>query len=181
MPPPPGPPAAPAAPLILTAALPEALAAAIARARAVLDPGRAARTPPHLTLFRHLPGPMLPALLADIRALVADGPAPGFTLERPRAQGGQLLARARSPRLDDLRAELADRWHGLLAPGDRVPPRLHVTLGRAGGSGAGGGVPTPALPPGPHRVGALLMWAHRGDALRDEPVWTALVAVPFRR
>jgi len=179
-PPPPGAPAAPAAPLILTAALPPALSAALARARATLDPARAARTPPHLALFRHLPGPMLPALLADIRALVADGPAPDFTLELARVRSRALMARARSPRLDELRAALAGRWHGLLAPGDIAPPPLHVTLaGRASAQ-------RPELPPapllsGPHRVPALLLWAHRGGGERDEPVWTPLVAIPFRQ
>lgn len=140
-------PVALAAPLVLTAALPPSLDRWLAEARARLDPGRAARTPPHLALFRHLPGPL-------------------------------LMARVRSDGLDGLRAALGERWHGLLAPGDSAPAPLHVTL--AGGRGAAG--PASAAPPGPHRVAALLLWAHRGAAGQsDEPVWTPLVAVPFRR
>lgn len=171
-------PVALAAPLVLTAALPPSLDRWLAEARARLDPGRAARTPPHLALFRHLPGPLLPALLADIRALVADTTAPALRLDPPRAARGALMARVRSDGLDGLRAALGGRWHGLLAPGDSAPAPLHVTL--AGGRGAAG--PASAAPPGPHRVAALLLWAHRGAAGQsDEPVWTALVAVPFRR
>jgi hypothetical protein len=172
-----GPPGPIPAPLLLTAALPPALAAVLAEARRTLDPARAARTPPHLTLFRHLPGPELLALLADIRAMVRGQPAPAFRLDPPRATRGAAMARVRSDALDALRAALAERWHGLLAPGDVAPPLLHVTLGRGRPEGA----PLPALPAGPHRVPALLLWAHGGEGQRDEPRWTPLVAIPFRR
>jgi hypothetical protein len=166
-----------AAPLLLTVALPPALQAAADAQRRALDPARAARTPAHLTLFRHLPGPGLAALAADCRALAAD--APGFTVGPAARVGEALHARVMSPALEALRDELARRWHGLLLPGDAAPPRLHISL--AGRHAAGAPLPLP-LPAGPHRAGGLLLWAlHGAGSGRGEAFWSPLVAVAFRR
>lgn len=171
-----------ATPLLLTVALPPALQGAAEALRGRLDPARAARTPAHLTLFRHLPGREAPALLADCRAL-ADL-APGFHVAPPRRVDGALHAPVSSPALDLLRAELAARWHGLLLPADQAPPRLHLTLASSFPKTA---LLPPPLPAGPHRAPGLLLWRHLGAlsprdrTTRGEAFWSPLVAVAFRR
>jgi hypothetical protein len=166
-----------AVPLVLTVALPAQVQRAADALRQRLDPERAARTPAHLTLFRHLPGREAPALLADCRAL-ADR-APHFTLGPARRVEGALHAPVSSEALSQLRAELAERWHGLLMPGDAAPPRLHLTL--AGRQPRDAPLPPP-LPAGPHRAGGLLLWRYRGPARPSgEAFWSPLVAVAFRR
>lgn len=81
------------------------------------------------------------------------------------------MAPLHSPDADLLREELAGRWHGLLAPGDIAPPRLHLSLGR------GGRTEPPPPPPaeGPHISPALLLWQY------GKTVWTPLVTFAFRR
>ncbi len=125
-----GPGHGPAAPLILTLDLPPTLAEPLAAARLALDPARAARTPLHCSLFRHLPGPSAEQLMRDLRAIAADTPAPRVAPGPPRFASGHLLVPLRAPDADALRARLADCWHGLLVPPDAAPPRLHVTLAR---------------------------------------------------
>jgi hypothetical protein len=158
---------APAAPLILTAALPSALQTAADALRASLQPEAARHAPAHLTLFRHLPGPRADELLRDIRSVVAQMEGPRVTLQPPRRWDGLWASPVDSPELDDARAELAERWHGLLAPGDIAPPRLHISLGKSAD-------PPPALAAATFRVPGLLLWQY------GEACWSALVACRFR-
>lgn len=81
------------------------------------------------------------------------------------------MAPVLSPQTDDLRADFAERWHGLLAPGDIADPRLHLSLARGRRSDS---VPPP-LPAGPHIAPALLLWQY------GKAAWTPLVAFAFRR
>jgi hypothetical protein len=167
-----------ASPVILTVALPDALQQQACAVRAHRSPDAAGRAPAHISLFRHLPGLHRDALVTDIRALVGSQPAPRLPFDLPVRWGGLWVARARCPELDRLRAELADRWHGLLAPGDLAPPRLHISLGA-------GRQPPPPLPIGPWRARGLLLWAHAGPAAgqgneHDGAFWTPLVACAFR-
>lgn len=169
---------APPAALILTAALPPALQGQACAARRLLAPEAARRSPAHVTLFRHLPGLQQGSLLNDMRTL-ANAAAPELRLDPPVRWEKLWVARVRSPALDDLRAELAHRWHGLLAPGDLAPPRLHLSLGP-------GTQPPLPLPPGPWRVPGLLLWQHSRPSSapageRDGAFWTPLVACAFRR
>lgn len=148
------------------------------------------RAPAHLGLFRHLPGLEQPALGRTLRA-VADRPAPAFTVGAPASWNGRWVAPIVAPGLDDLRAELVERWHGLLTPADRAPVRLHISLGK-------GRDAPPALPAGPWRARGLLLWRHAASAAergrpdlaaergrptsaaeRGGPFWTPLVAVGF--
>lgn len=161
------------APLILTAALPAALQQAADAVRNRLQPAAARHAPAHLTLFRHLPGGGAAELLRDVRTLAADAPAPLVhlgPLQRWEGLRGDMLwvAPAASPALDRLREGLAQRWHGLLVPGDAAPPRFHISLGK-------GAVPPPSLPEGPWRLSVLLLWQY------GETCWTPLVACRFRR
>jgi hypothetical protein len=165
-------------------ALPDALQRQADAVRGAHAPEAAARAPAHLALFRHLPGPELGALVSTVRHALA-APAPMFRLQPPRAWDRRWVAPVEAPALDALRAELAERWHGLLAPGDHAPPRLHISLS------TGRSAP-PALPEGPWRARGLLLWQHGGPALAAErggrrsaaerggPFWTPLVALAFR-
>lgn len=164
-------PTATAAPLILTVALPDALQRAADAVRGSHAPEAAARTPAHLTLFRHLPGLELPALVSTMRQAVA-GAVPTFRVQPPQAWNGRWVAPVEGSGLDALRTELAERWHGLLAPGDHGAARLHISLS------TGRSAP-PALPEGPWRARGLLVWAHQPDE-RGGPFWTPLVALAFR-
>jgi hypothetical protein len=184
-----------AAPLILTVALPDALQRQADAIRGHSRPEAAARAPAHLTLFRHLPGLQQPALVQTLRSLVV-GPPPGLRVLPPVRWGDRWVAPVRAPDLDRLRAELADHWHGLLAPGDHAPPRLHISLSQ-------GRAAPPPLPEGPWPARGLLLWRHeatdtrrrperegppfaaeRGRPLlaaeRGGPFWSPLVAVAFR-
>lgn len=160
-----------AAPLILTLALPPALQR-VADAQRNLHAAEAARhAPAHISLFRHLPGPSFPQLANDLAAIVRHGAAPSFNVRSPVWREGMWMAPLSSPASDFLRADLAERWHGLLAPGDIASPRLHLSLLRGGRSEA----PPPALPQGPHISPALLLWQY------GKAVWSPLVAFAFRR
>jgi hypothetical protein len=179
--------------LILTVALPDALQRQACALRRQLAPEAARRAPAHVSLFRHLPGLQQDSLVGDIRTVAASAAPelqPEFQLEPPVRWGGLWVARMRSAGLDALRADLADRWHGLLSPGDLAPPRLHLSLGP-------GTQPPPPLPGGPWRAPGLLLWQHsgpiggpagaggRGKPMgqdeRDGAFWTPLVACAFRR
>lgn len=173
-----------AAALILTVALPDALQRQAGLIRSAHLPEAAIRAPAHLTLFRHLPGLEQPALARTLRA-VAGGRAPAFKVEPPARWDGRWVAPVRSPALDALRAELADRWHGLLTPPDLAIARLHISLAK-------GRQAPPALPPGPWQARGLLLWRHDATvasaaerefpvstAERGGPFWTPLVAVGF--
>ena len=157
-----------APPLILTLALPPALQ----RAADSLRPREAAlHAPAHITLFRHLPGPSFAHLSHDLAALARSTPAPSFNVRSPLWREGMWMAPLYSPDADLLREELAGRWHGLLAPGDIAPPRLHLSLGRGGRTEP----PPPAPAEGPHISPALLLWQY------GKTVWTPLVTFAFRR
>jgi hypothetical protein len=174
--------------LILTVALPDALQRQACAFRRQLAPEAARRAPAHVSLFRHLPGLQQDSLVGDMRTVAAT-PAPLLRLEPPVRWGGLWVARLRSAGLDSLRADLADRWHGLLSPGDLAPPRLHLSLGP-------GTQPPPPLLEGPWRAPGLLLWQHSGPVGeaasaggqgkpkgRDEhdgAFWTPLVACAFR-
>jgi hypothetical protein len=165
------------APLILTVALPDTLQRQADAIRAARAPQAAARAPAHLTLFRHLPGAQAQALSRTLK-VHSVGPAPAFRLRPPARWNGLWVAAVEAPALDELRAALAHDWHGLLAPGDRAPPRLHISLGT-------GSAAPPPLPEGPWAARGLLLWRHGTPPPgpppeRDGPFWTPLVAAAFR-
>jgi len=166
------------APLILTAALPPALQSAADAARCRLYPEGSARAPAHLGLFRHLPGTMADDLGHDVRALAARIPAPVLEIRPARWKNGALMLPILCPALGALRDDLAERWHGLLAPGDRAPPALHITL--AGARAPRGTAPEMPfeVATGPWRCPGLLLWRAGGYG---EACWTPLVAWRFHR
>jgi hypothetical protein len=116
------------APLVVTAELPADLQAWAERLRRAHYPPDRNEVPAHVTLFRALP-PSCEAELGDALATVArDHPPVPARMEGVRPLGtGTALAIA-SPAMLALRAELAERFFGLLTPQDRPDPRLHVTI-----------------------------------------------------
>jgi hypothetical protein len=159
------------APLILTIALPPALQQAADALRNAHAAEAARHAPAHISLFRHLPGPQAAPIVNDVESLLRGLPAPSFNVRSPLWQEGMWMAPVSSPDADCLREDLAQRWHGLLAPGDIAPPRLHLSLKR----GSRSEPPPPALAEGPWRSPGLLLWQY-GKAR-----WTPLVAFAFRR
>lgn len=159
------------APLILTLALPPALQRTADEMRGIGAPEAARHAPAHLSLFRHLPGPAFAALSNDLAALARASAAPSFNVRSPRWREGNWMAPVFSPEADVLREELAERWHGMLAPGDIAPPRLHISLERGPRKGQS---PSP-LPEGPWRSPGFLLWQY------GKANWTPLVAFAFRR
>jgi hypothetical protein len=161
-----------AAPLILTLALPDALQRQADAMRAAVWPQAARRAPAHCTLFRHLPGLHQDDLVRLLRR-VRPATQRDFDVAAPVRWGDRWVAPINAPALDQLRADLADSLHGLLAPGDLAPPRLHISLSE------GRNAP-PALPTGPWPARGLLLWRHAASrAERGGPCWTPLVALAF--
>jgi 2'-5' RNA ligase len=85
------------------------------------------RVPAHLTLFRHLP-PGLERELARRLAHAAAAPPPPAAIADVIDLGAGTALRIDSGALEDLRADLADAFHGLLTPQDQAPWRPHVTI-----------------------------------------------------
>jgi hypothetical protein len=166
--------------LILVAELPQVALDWTGQARACLAPQAAARSPPHLALFRHLPGPQVEALARDARRLIAGTPAPRVRFGAPAIRERAIVLPVTSPDLARLRATLADWWAPLLLAAEQAPPPLHVTI-------AAGLFPamvraaraTLSQPPFINR--ALAVPALAGFAVAgDGSPWSPLFRAPFR-
>lgn len=84
--------------------------------------------PAHCTLFRHLPGPSMPRLVADLRQLVRAHRPPEVRLLPPRRYDRAIAIPLLSDGLLGIRETLAHWWAPMLLPAERAPPRLHITL-----------------------------------------------------
>jgi 2'-5' RNA ligase superfamily protein len=114
--------------LIVTAELPSDIQAWAERLRRLHYPAQRNRTAAHVTLFRALP-PSCEAELCDALAAAARGHAPlPARLEGAMSLGTGTALAIDSPAMRALRADLAERFHGLLSPQDLPEPRLHVTV-----------------------------------------------------
>jgi len=82
----------------------------------------------HLTLFHALPGGLEPEVRRTLLEVCAATAGFGVELPGARSLGRGVAIEARSPQLTALRADLARRWAGWLAPQDRQPHRPHVTV-----------------------------------------------------
>jgi hypothetical protein len=83
--------------------------------------------PAHLTLFHALP-PSSEAEVRETLTALSRAKPPSGRLVGLMSLGGGTALEVVSPRMMELRAELADRFHGLLSAQDDHPPRLHVTI-----------------------------------------------------
>ena len=116
------------APLILTAELPADLHRRATQLRRAHFPPERNFLEAHVTLFHALP-PQSEAELRGLLAQMAAEHAPvGARLEGVMSLGRGTALRLASPAMLDLRAAIADHFHGMLTAQDSHPPRLHVTI-----------------------------------------------------
>ena len=115
------------APLIVTALFGPGDDGWIQQLRRAHYPADRNRVPAHLTLFRHLPPSLAGELSSRLAAAAAVAP--------PRAEvtgiidlGEGTALRVDSRDLEEIRADLADAFHGLLMPQDLAPWRPHITI-----------------------------------------------------
>ena len=116
------------APLILTLGLD-------ADTFALLDQLRRAHFPPgrnfipaHVTLFHLLPGERVDMVRATLSEFAGRTPAIPLSLPAVRFLGRGVAIDVTAPRLNRLRAELADRWADWLGPQDARPHKPHCTI-----------------------------------------------------
>lgn len=85
------------------------------------------RLPAHLTMFHALP----PSAQDEVRTALAGlshAPPPRATVAGLLNLGGGVAFRIHAPMLEEMRAELAERFHGLLTSQDGAGWRPHVTI-----------------------------------------------------
>lgn len=113
-------------PLILTAAFDDASARLFQSLRDAHFPAQLNIVPAHLTLFHHLPGAELPAILAALRAEHAQ--ALPFRTGALKFLGRGVAVEVACPPLAALRQRLAAAWSDWLTAQDRQGFRPHVTV-----------------------------------------------------
>lgn len=116
------------APLIVTAELPKDLAAWATALRDAHFPPERNFLKAHVTLFHAIP-PMCAAELNDVLAAIVreTAPVPGM-IEGLMSLGGGTAIKLASQPMRDLRAEVAEHFHGMLTGQDQHAPRLHITI-----------------------------------------------------
>ena len=116
------------APLILTAELPPDLASWATDLRRQHFPPERNYLDAHVTLFHALP-PSCESELCDLCARLAKQNAPvPARLEGIMKLGKGTALKIESRAMQEIRAGLADHFHGSLTPQDEHKPRLHVTI-----------------------------------------------------
>jgi hypothetical protein len=85
------------------------------------------QVPAHLTLFHHLPPDLGPELDRRL-ALHAAAPPPRAILSGVIDLGAGTALRVLSDELEDIRADLAHAFRGLLIPQDQAGSRPHITI-----------------------------------------------------
>lgn len=121
--------------------------------------------PAHLTLFHHLP----PSIEAELRGRL-DGATRGVRAPPALIAGlikldGGVAFRIESEVLEELRAELADAFHGLLVPQDRAAWRPHVTIQNKAEPRAAAALHArmrAEFAPKPLTIAGLAAWRYRG-------------------
>jgi len=114
-------------PLIVSALLGPEDFAWLDRLRRTYFPPERNRLPAHLTLFHHLP-PSLGAELKQRLGEIACAPRPHAETAGLIDLGGGVAIRIASPELEEMRADLAHAFAGLLTPQDQAGWRPHVTI-----------------------------------------------------
>ena len=141
-------------------------------------PAERNRVPAHLTLFRQLP-PSLERELSHRLADAAAAPPPRATIAGVIDLGEGTALRVDSADLEDIRAALADAFHGLLTPQDGAPWRPHVTVQNKVEPQAARALQQrlrAGFEPRPLAIRALASWRYRPDGR-----WQPLKTHPFRR
>lgn len=115
-------------PLIVTASLPKDLQAHFDRLRRENFPPDRNVLQAHVTLFHALPYFVLDEVRSALATLTSQlAPVPAEIVEIMDLGGGTAF-RIHSPGIDTVRANIADRFHGLLTKQDQAGLRLHVTI-----------------------------------------------------
>jgi 2'-5' RNA ligase len=113
---------------VVTADLPPDIQAQADRLRREHYPPERNQLAAHVTLFHALPPWCEEELRDALGAIARAHPRPPARLDGVMPLGTGTALRLVSPQLLDMRAELADRFHGMLTAQDNYPPRLHVTI-----------------------------------------------------
>lgn len=116
------------APLIVTATLPGDVQTWANHLRESHFPPERNYLSAHVTLFHALPSSVLAeakALLARLAGETAPVPA---RIDAVMGLGRGTAFRIHCPAMLDLRAEIAEHFHGMLTAQDQGKPRLHVTV-----------------------------------------------------
>jgi len=135
------------------------------------------QVPAHLTLFHQLP-PSLSDELSDRLAAATATPPPPATITAIMNLGQGTALCVESEALADIRADLADAFHGLLMPRDQAPWRPHVTIQNKVEPRIARALQqqlTATFEPRPLAIRALASWRYL-----DGP-WERLKVHPFRR
>jgi 2'-5' RNA ligase len=85
------------------------------------------QVPAHLTLFHHL-SPSLDAELRERLGALSQAETPPARITGIMDLGKGTAFRVESEALEQIRAELADAFRGMLTPQDQAPWRAHVTV-----------------------------------------------------
>lgn len=118
---------APNRPIIVTALFGQDDFAWLEGLRRLHYPAERNQVPAHLTLLSHLP-PGIERELDRRLAGIAQAPPPRARVAGILDLDGGTAFRVESEELEDIRAELADAFHGLLTPQDASAWRPHVTI-----------------------------------------------------
>jgi hypothetical protein len=135
------------------------------------------RVPAHLTLFHQLTPNLEGELSARLAAATA-APPPPATLAGLMDLGQGTALRVESPMLEEIRADLADAFHGLLMPQDQSLWRPHITIQNKVEPGEARALRrqlVATFEPRPLRIRALASWRYLGGP------WEPLKTHPFRR
>ncbi|MBX3561975.1 MAG: 2'-5' RNA ligase family protein [Sphingomonas sp.] len=135
------------------------------------------RVPAHLTLFHHLP-PSLEAELSSRLSAAVAAPPPEAMIAGIADLGQGTAFRVESDALVEIRAMLAETFHGLLMPQDEAPWWPHITVQNKVGRREAKALQqrlSASFAPRPLAIRALASWRYR-----DGP-WAPLRVHPFRR
>lgn len=82
----------------------------------------------HVTLFHALPRAHEAELREELGRIAREFAPPDVRLEGVMSLGRGTALKLTSPAILDIRARIADRFHGLLTAQDQHNPRLHITI-----------------------------------------------------
>ena len=115
------------APIIVTALFGDGDNGWLQELRRTHFPPERNQVPAHLTLFHHLP-PSLERELGQRLAVYAAAPPPKATIAGVIDLGAGTAFRVESEELEDIRADLAEAFRGMLTPQDGARWRPHITI-----------------------------------------------------
>lgn len=116
------------APLILTAELPGDLHRWASELRRRHYPPERNFLDAHVTLFHALPPQIEEELRSLLTRIVGENAPLPARLVGVMSLGQGTALRLESPALLELRAAIAEHFHGMLTAQDNHPPRLHITI-----------------------------------------------------